>query len=53
MIESEDDGLLKNLYLNKRKQFGGNYYLNVTTLKMKYIYTKRFLKRVLRPESFY
>ena len=23
MIESEDDGLLKNLYLNKLKQFGG------------------------------
>ena len=23
MIESEDDGLLKNLYLNKFNQFGG------------------------------
>ena len=32
MIESEDDGLLKNLYINKLKQFGGNYYLKVTIL---------------------
>ena len=38
MIESEDDGLLKHLYLNKLIDLEENYYLKVTILKMKYIY---------------
>ena len=49
MIESEDTGLSKNIFLYKLKPFGGNYYLNVTTLKRKYIYLYKtlFLKDVL------
>ena len=35
MIESEDDGLLKNLYLNKLNHLEESYYLKVTILKMK------------------
>ena len=37
MIESEDNGILKNIYLSKLKPFGGNFFLNVTSLKTIYI----------------
>ena len=43
MIESEDTGLSKNIFLDKLKPFGVNYYLNVTTLKPKYIYLYKTL----------
>ena len=48
MIESEDNGILKNIYLSKLKHFGGNFYLNVTSLKTIYIALRKFfLKDIL------
>ena len=43
MIESEDTGLSKNIFLDKLKPFLKNYYLNVTTLKRKYTYLHKTL----------
>ena len=43
MLESDDTGLSKNIFLDKLKPFGGTYYLNVTTLKRKYIYLYKTL----------
>ena len=48
MIEPEDNGILKSIYLSKPKPFGEKYYLNVTSLKTIYIdLRKTFLKDIL------
>ena len=53
MIESEDDGLLKNLYLNKLNQFGGkllfesNYSENEIDTFIKNVFFKRYLGSVV------
>ena len=43
MIESEDTGLLKNIYLPRQTYtfWRKKCYLNVTTLKRKYIYLNK------------
>ena len=53
MIESEDDGLLKNLYLNKLNQFGGkllfesNYSENEIDIFTQNVFFKRYLSSLV------
>ena len=53
MIESEGDGLLKNLYLNKLNQFGGkllfesNYSENEIDMFTQNVFFKRYLSSVV------